>query len=383
MPWRRKLIPAVALALAWATPLPADTPTTLPTTNPTTQPADEADAGDDNAPATIQAPSIASVVKLSMSNHILSMSSDLPALQRETRVAIADFPGKTIAVIDRTSQATPVISIRHEIWAPPNKSMIYTFSSLQNDVRLAVDSEDAHELRSVQFIQASPTGGADPEEPAIKLYVSVRAIDSNNIKPVTLKLVADDVVQLRRKYPRETVEYLQPMLAAIRQEAAVFGIDHREAWQVLQKHLQVDPKVADQVKKLLADLDAEEYATREAASEALDKLGEPGALAVMRMSRTSLTPEQHSRLDAFIAKYKPFSEADATRYAADVPFLLDCLYTDDQPMRTLAIKQLKEQTARPIDLPTDATPSQWLIAVRRLQKQLIAGPTTQMSQAQP
>jgi len=379
---RRSIIPTVALALIGPTALfaapPSTQPTTIPTSRPaTTEPAANADAASEESMPQMEWPTIATAVKLAMKDKMLVMTTDLPAIEEAARLKVADFPGKTVAVVNHQHEL-PIITIRHDISVPPSTSIIYTLSSLQSDVRLSVDSEDGKELKSVQFIQNNMTEGLDPTDAPVKLYVSVTDM-VNGTKPVDLKLLADDVVQLRRKYPRETAMYFQPMLAALRQDEVVFAVDHRAAWQVLQSHLTVDAKTEDKVKALIKELDAEEYATREAASESLEKLGEPAALVAMRMDRTGLSSEQNSRLDTFLSPYKPLNETDARKYATDVWFLIDCLYTDDQTIRDVAVKQLRGVTSRPIDLKTDSSPTTWRSSVRELRKQLAAGPTTSVS----
>jgi hypothetical protein len=382
MRWRSTLIYGLSVLPLWAGTLRAESPAT----QPATQPAAPADP-DDHLPV-VDAKSIASVVKLSVENKMLRMTTDLPLSPEQTRVRIANFPGKTIAAV-RPNDAAPQdkslasISVRHEMPPLPNQTTIYTLTSISPDhVALFADSEDSATLRSVQYIQ-SPVMAAnpDPEEKSIRLYITITDM-VNNVKTVDLKLTADNVIDLRRRYPRETAEYFQPLLATLGQESVPFAVDRRTAWQVLSRHWSVDPKVDRQVQELVKQLDADEYATRQKASKDLEKLGESAVLSILNTDRRKLSPEQNSQLDAFLAPYRPLSDAEAKRLAADIPFLLDCLYSDPA-IRETAIKQLHEVTGKPIALDTTATGDQWLAQVRQLRKELLPPPTTKPAAAQP
>lgn len=376
MRWQRILICGLSLLPFGASGLRAEGLLELPATLPATRPADP----DDDLPV-LDAPSIASVVKLSVENKMLRMNTDLPILTEPTRIRVANFPGKTVATV-RPPDGAPddkslaAISVRHEMPSLPNQTVIYTLYSITaDDVRLSVDSEDSSTLRSVQYIQ-SPVMAAnpDPDEKAVKLYVTVLDI-VNGTKTVDLKLTADNVVDLRRKYPHETAEYFQPLLATLGQEAVPFAVDRRTAWQVLSKHWPSDPKVDAQVQDIIKRLDDDDFATREAAAAELDKLGEAAVVSVNRTPREKLSFEQNSSLDAFLSKYHPLREDEAQRLATDVGFLLDCLYSDPT-IRDTAIKQLREVTGKPIDLDTSASPGAWLTMVRKLRKELLPPPAT-------
>ncbi len=361
----RWIILTVALGLIGPLAAFAASPLTDPATKPTTQSA--VDVNDDTIKQ-INWPTISTAVKLAMKNQMLVMSTDLQPTDDQVRLKIADFAGKTVVVYKPDGV---LLTIRHEFSVPPSTTVIYSMSAILNNVNLSVDSEDTKELRSIQFIQNVNRDNPDTSEPAVKLYVSVSDMESNK-KSVDLKLSADTVVQLRRKYPRETAVYFQPMLAALRQEEVVFSVEHRVAWQVLQSHFKTDELTADKLKRLVKDFDAEDYATRESASEALDQLGEPAALIASKMTRSGLTSEQNSRLETFLAPYKPLNETEAKKCATDEWFLLDCLYTDNRAIRDAALKQLAAVFKRPIDLKSDASPAAWRAGLRELRKQFIA-----------
>ncbi len=371
----RRIILTAAIGLISPLATFAASPLIDPATRPTTEPT--AIINNDDDMKQIAWPTIATAVKLGMKDRLLTMTTDLPAIEETAQLNITDFAGKTVVV---NNPETSILSIRHQFSFLPSTTVSYTLAAFKNNLNVSVDSEDDKVLRSVQFIQNPLNNLAENSEPTVKLFISVSDMNSDK-KSVDLRLTADDVVQLRRKYPRETAQYFQPVLAALRQEDVVFSVDHRTAWQVLQSHFKIDELTADQVKRLLKDIDAEEYATRESASEALDKLGEPAALVLLRMGRSGLSSEQNSRMETFLAPYKPLKDDLARQYASDVWFLLDCLATDDHAIRQAAIAQLASVRKRSVDLKPDASPSAWRAGVREIRKELLATPTTRPASA--
>src|SRR5688572_12932179 len=124
MRWRWTLVSGLSLLPLWASALRAEEPVaeppaTIPATAPATQPV--AAEPEEHMPVT-DAKTIQSLVKLSVENKMLRMSSDLPPTPEPTLVRVANFPGRTVAVV-RTAdapaggepQSPATISIRHEM----------------------------------------------------------------------------------------------------------------------------------------------------------------------------------------------------------------------------------------------------------------------------
>ncbi len=324
---------------------------------------------------------IDSAVRLSMENGRLKLTSDLPELLQPTHVRIADFPGKTVVNVNRKNH--DVISIRHDSPTLPGQTIIYSLMALGDDVRLSVDTETETFIRSVQFIQtAIPRGSVDADDKPIRLYVSLMD-NITGVRSVDLKLEAASVDDLRRKFPREVTDYLQPLLAALNQGDVIFRVDRRLVWQVLSNHWTLDPAIQTRVLRLIPLLDADNYATRENAADELTKLGEPAALVVMRLSPKHWTSEQTTRLGTFLAPYKPLPAAQADKYASDTLFLLDCLYTDDTAIRAAALSQLSEMLGRPIALNTKLPHGQWMQAVQKVRRDLLPPAAATKASAPP
>ena len=128
---------------------------------------------------------------------------------------------------------------------------------------------------------------------------------------------------------------------------------------------------------LIKKLDAENFQDREAASKALEALGQPAALAVRRMDRSGFTEEQIGRIDAFLAHFKPTNDVDAKRLRKDRDFLLDCLFSDDEQIRRLAHAELEKVVGRPVEINLTAAPEQRLETIQRLRASIGAVPSTQ------
>ena len=189
---------------------------------------------------------------------------------------------------------------------------------------------------------------------------------------------------LRRKHPREVNAHLRPLLAELGLEG-VFAVPAITAWQVFRDDWKGNPQVAADVRKLLADLENGSYATRAAAGKALRQLGPDAALVIYRMDRAGLSPEQDRQLDTVLSTYGFLPEADAVQLRKDVHFLLDCLYTDDADIRTIALKHLRDVTGKPIafDAGPDAETRGKAIEALRERLSPTSRPATRPSATRP
>ena len=95
------------------------------------------------------------------------------------------------------------------------------------------------------------------------------------------------------------------------------------------------------------------------------------------MDRSGWSEEQVGRVDAFLARFKPTDDAVASKYRFDREFLLDCLISDEEPIRRRALEQLQKLVGRPIEFDLTAPEAQRLAAVTRLRAQIGDPPATQ------
>ena len=164
---------------------------------------------------------------------------------------------------------------------------------------------------------------------------------------VSINLSEPDFATLRRKHPREVDQHL-PRSRELKLEN-LFAVDEEMAWQVFSEEWKGDEAIAAKLKALLPGLEGDVYAERETARQAIRKLGPDAALVIYRMDRSSLTPEQNCQLDLVLSAYS-FMSPEAQRLTTDVDFLLDCLYSDNPEVRTIAARHLRQRVHREVNV---------------------------------
>src|SRR5205814_1195106 len=95
-----------------------------------------------------------------------------------------------------------------------------------------------------------------------------------------------------------------------------------------------------------ARLDAEDFRARDAAFAGLQRLGGPAALVLLRHDAGAgkLTAEQRAKVAAFLADYRPLTDAEAADRRRDPDFLLTCIqYSTDATIRRAAADALAPQ----------------------------------------
>jgi hypothetical protein len=227
-----------------------------------------------------------------------------------------------------------------------------------------------------RFGSVDDEGGIDTG--GVRLIVSGFGLDGD--RTVNVRLESRDLTTLRRQHPRLVNTYLRPVLRQLGQEQ-LLAIDERLAWQVLGGEQPVDPKAQQRVNELLPALDADAFAERQAAVEALKQLGSEGALVLMKLDRATLSPEQRAQIDQVLAHYKQASARDVSALADDLDFLLDVLLTDNADLRALALARLKQKTDQPIDFDPAADPATRTQRVIELRAALLPPPATQATDA--
>jgi hypothetical protein len=319
----------------------------------------------------VTAKRVTDVVELTISNNDLQVRSALapidqavaraPGLPGITRVRIpddADSP-KTLLNVDNVDySASDAISVHTSVSRTYGKIML-------TQARNRLDDE----THMVQLIQTT-TDQAEGE-PRVVLYVQITA------EPVVdLRLSADSVVELRRRFPAEVAKYVDPIFRTLRQDGLLARVDSKLAWQVFADAYKPSADLMQNVNKLVKQLGAEGFQEREAASQELEKLDQPAALAMMRMDRTGLTDEQRGRIDAFLAKFKTVPDPEAQRLRSDPDFLLDCLFSEDESLRRQALSELAKVVGKPIEFDVTAAPDARLAAITRLRSAFGATPAT-------
>ncbi|MDQ3439407.1 MAG: hypothetical protein M3478_03555 [Planctomycetota bacterium] len=266
----------------------------------------------------------------------------------------------------------PVFQLdRHEL-TPRGGIAITNISAVAPRVSISRSSDGPNEpFHNVDFIQDDSAFLEEGDE-RVRFYVQVLNEDET---VVDLKLSAVNLAELRRTYPAETMRYLEPMFREFGQSGVLFQINAKAAWQVLGGTYAPPADVAKQVDAVLARLDADDAKVREAAAKELEQLGQPAALALMKRDRSKLSEEQLSRIETFLASYKPLSDDEAARMRNDPEFLLMALSSDEPDLATRALDRLREVAKQPIAFDGNATGAARFDAIATLRTQLLPATT--------
>ena len=97
----------------------------------------------------------------------------------------------------------------------------------------------------------------------------------------------------------------------------------------------------------MGGLDAERYRDRERASGALRALGPDAALVLFGLDRSTWTLEKAARVDQIIASHSLLTREQAAQMATDADFLLDCMNSDEEPIRRVAAGYLSSGLTTP------------------------------------
>lgn len=241
-------------------------------------------------------------------------------------------------------------------------------------------SESDHRFENVQLIQSGRyLLDEDSDGDKVRLFIQVTS-EPPQPTDLNVELSAKNFVALRQKYPKETSRYLEPLFRDLGQSAIFFHVDPRAAWQVLSTAYEIPAEIQQQVADLVKQLDADEPKQRAEASKALETLGQPAALALMHQDRSGLSEEQTSRIDTFLAAFKPLSAEEAEQLTTDPEFLAIALTADDPALRRAALEALKKATNRLIEFDLNAEAPARLEAALKLRAELAPAATQPASQ---
>ena len=179
-----------------------------------------------------------------------------------------------------------------------------------------------------------------------------------------------------RDNPNEVEQYIRPLLRQLGQEQ-MFAPDARIAWQVLSDYWPADQEILRQVQAVLPELDHADFRQREKALDQLLKLDRQGAAVLRHLDRSGFSAEKNLMIDRALAPYAQLPEREMQRMASDKPFLLDCLYSDDEPIRAAAIQQLGKLTGgKNLRYDPKGTSADRFAAARALREKIIGKPAT-------
>jgi hypothetical protein len=185
-----------------------------------------------------------------------------------------------------------------------------------------------------------------------------------------------DFVTLRRLHAAAVQQYLRPILHQLGQDA-IFAPEANVAWQVLAADWPVDERISDEIRRTVPRLNDGQYRIRNDAADRLAGLGRDGASAILRLNRRQLSFEQNERLDEVVSRFRQVSSADAKRLEEDPDFLLDCVYCQDETIRTLAAARLPRVLGFAVNLDATALERSRVDEVDLIRRQLHPAPATQ------
>ena len=323
----------------------------------------------------INAKSISDVLLITLRDNDLVLASRLPATD-DSVVRVPGVPGLSrIRVMASQIDPTQIAAFEFsnmDFGAPDVVAIQTSIGVAAGNVtvfRAYQELED--ETHTIQLIQHPDAADG---EPRVMLYVQI-----TGSSPVNLRRSASSIVELRRRYPADVAKYVDPIFRTLKQDGFLAKIEPRLAWQVFAEAYQPSPELQSQVKEMIAKIDAPSFRDREAGSGGLERLGEPAALVIMHMDRSGLSEEQKSRIDAFLSRFKLISDAEVNRLRHESDFLLDCLNSDDPPIRQAALNMLRQVTGKQIAFDLDAAPASRLAAIDRLRAEVGTTPATQSS----
>ncbi|HEV2294539.1 MAG TPA: hypothetical protein VGR35_11845 [Tepidisphaeraceae bacterium] len=264
----------------------------------------------------------------------------------------------------------PFFSVMRHEYPPSGGVAITQINVVVPRVAISKSAEAAGEFRNVDFIQSDDF--LEESDDRVRFYVQ----EHRNDEPVVdLKLSAKNVAELRRKYPAETMRYLEPIFREFGQSGVLFQVSPQAAWQVLGAAITPPADVVKQVEAILVELDADDAKQRDTAARELEQLGQPAALVLMQRDRSKLSEEQQARVETFLAPFKPLSDDEAERMRSDMEFLLTALSAEDPALAARALERLKEVAKQPIAFDVSATGAARAEAIAKLRAQLIPATT--------
>jgi hypothetical protein len=202
--------------------------------------------------------------------------------------------------------------------------------------------------------------------------IAYGADNSSSRDAENANLVERNFSELRRKHPAALEKWLRPVLHRLQQDA-VFAADSNAAWQALAEDWPLDAAVQQRVERLVPDLNAPDWASRNRAANEIAKLGRNGATAITHLNRSGLSLEQNVRLDAILWRFRPLPADDVKPLRNNPNFLLDCEYSEDATVRKLAAARLTQILGHRLDLNLDAPDSMRAEGIERIRSEIKSG----------
>lgn len=335
-----------------------------------------------------------------MENSALAVFTRLPPTVAMSRVKVDGLPGLCVADVHGAPAPKPsepytptvLMFVHYDFSKPGAIAAALTVQVTPMNMQVSQDIETPNGIRQVSLVQNFP--GPGDSEPPVRLRVSIQdkgadgpstapagtqpntpLAENGEVIPLSIERTAPDFLTLRRSYPIEMARYLQPIFRELQADAAIFSPGRKLAFQVFGPQASADPQMTERVKQIIARLDSDDFHEREAAATDLQKLDEAAVTSLSRLDRGGLSPEQNTRIDSFLASYKPVTDEEAKRLREDVNFLADCLYENDDFVVRSALARLRAIVAQEIPFDNGLRDDARRNAVNQLRRKLTSATT--------
>jgi hypothetical protein len=205
--------------------------------------------------------------------------------------------------------------------------------------------------------------------PSQVMLIAYGSDNASNRDAENLNVGARNFAELRSRYPAELEKWLRPVFHRLQQDS-VFAADANAAWQALVEDWPINSSVRQQVDRLVPQLDAPDWATRNRAANDIARLGRDGATAITRLNRDHLSLEQNVRLDEILSRFRPLSAQEVKPVRNNPNFLLDCEYSEDATIRELAAARLAQILGHRLDLTRDTPEPLRAEAIERIRTEI-------------
>jgi hypothetical protein len=209
--------------------------------------------------------------------------------------------------------------------------------------------------------------------------VSLRIRTTNFAKPQPplddIQVSAGSFAELLRRHPGPTARHLAPLFRAFGQDAVVFRVDPRVAWQLFPDAAEADEMMISKAQGIVARLDSPDFRQRELATHELESLGGPALALLNDLDQSTLSPEQCARIDAILKRHAPLDDTEVSALLQDTEFLLRCFtYSEVDVLRAAAVRHLESVTHMEPGLSADAKLPARIQAADQFRERMTADP---------
>ena len=342
----------------------ADTPVTRPSSRPAAA-----------RPATLPVMAADTLIRYGLDNGFLIIQTTLPPTTSPIRCQVPNLPGELSLTIRHprpqptwyTPNALQLLYKEQNVLGQTTQIFLGTSGgqlTLSRGVEIGEFGEDAQYLQSpLGILSGTP----------VRLYLQGMTPGGQAYKK---DFTAESFIAFIRQYPRETTQYLRPIIEAFAPQPQLFQVDDKLGCFVFPEAYQPDLDVRQQILQLVQKLDADDFRQREEATAQLQKMGAPALVILQNLDRKQLTAEQSSRLDTVLSQIKPPYACNPTLLRSENGFLLDCLLSANPLLRKAALHQLQQNTGRQIQFPETPDLQLQTQAVYQLRQQILSAPTS-------